>query len=160
VSIVAEAMTDGFGFGEDDWRLVVVAPTVAGLIVAAAQRGGLIREAVSISEASRDAAQAATSRLVREVARAAPTAQRPRFRSAADLRVRGLGWLEAACRVVERTVPATEAYEYARFVLEVAERAAAAHRENERSVSDAEAATLAAIRRALGLGEPRAPERG
>ena len=50
-------MTTKADFTEEEWKLVLEGPTSAGMIVITAQRGGTIRETVSMAKAYAEARQ-------------------------------------------------------------------------------------------------------
>ena len=73
-----------------------------------------------------------------------------RYHSAAELRDNGLNHLRDAVALLETKATAGELDDYQRFVLTLAGKVAAAHREEGQSVSPAEAEAIKEIATALG----------
>ena len=144
-------MTGKADFTEEEWTLVLEGPPAAGLIVAAAQRGGTFREAFAISKAYVDARKEhGESELLDEIVSAKPKVDHTRYRSPEELREHGLGHLRDAMALLESKATAEECDDYWHFVLNVANKVAAAHREHGQSVSPAEATAIEQITAALG----------
>lgn len=154
-------MTSKADFNAEDWSVVVQAPPLAGMIVITAQRGGTIRETVSMAQAYAEAReQPGSGELLKQIASSSPDMQQSRFGSAEELRERGLQRLRDAVSLLERDATAEELDEYKRFVLSLAEKAANAHREGGfmgvggKAVSENEQAALDEIAATLGVQRP------
>jgi hypothetical protein len=150
-------MTGKPDFTEQEWDQVLSAPATAGLVVATAQRGGTFREAFSIAKAYTEARQRhGDSELLDAIVSAKPEMDRTRHHSLEELQQEGLQKIRDAVALVERKATPTEADEYRRFVVDLAERVAEAHREGilgltgER-VSEAEREAIAKIKEAAGI---------
>jgi hypothetical protein len=144
-------MTSSAAFSPDEWKAVLEGPTSAGMIVVTAARGGMIRESIAMSKAYVDArAQHGESELLDDIVAAKPETDHTRYHSAAEVRENGLKHLRDAVALLETKATAEELDEYRRFVLALAGKVAAAHKEEGQSVSPAEAEAIQQIAAALG----------
>jgi len=140
-------------FSEQEWELVIEGPPTAGMMVVTAQRGGTFRESLAIGKAYGEARkQHGASQLLDEILGTRPKVDHSRFHSADELKQHGLARLQEAVALLESKAEAQEVDDYRRFVLAVAERAAAAHREDGVEVSETERTAIEEIRTALGAG--------
>jgi len=150
-------MTTKDAFTPDEWTAVLQGPTGAGMYVVMAARGGMFRETVAMSKAYAEArAQHGESELLDEIVAARPSSDRTRFHSPEELRDTVLERLRAAVALLEGKATPEEVDGYRRFVLALAERVAAAHREDDGTVSPAEAEAIRQIAGALGPTAPQA----
>jgi hypothetical protein len=146
-------MTARADFTEEEWELVLEGPTTAGMLVLMADRGGSIRESFSIASAYAEARkQHGESELLDEVVSTKPKVDRTRHSSLDELREHGLGDLRQVVQLLEAKATPDELDDYRRFTVGLAESVAAAHREGDQQVSDAERAMLNEIEAALGIG--------
>lgn len=147
-------MTTAADFTPQEWELVLQGPPSAGLIVITAQRGGTLRETVSMAKAYAEARQHhGQSELLDEIVAAKPEIDHTRYGSPEELKERCLGHLRDAAALLEGKAASQEIEEYKGFIMNLADKVARAHGEGPRGagpVSDAEAASIAAIREALG----------
>ena len=144
-------MTTKAAFSPEEWKVVLEGPPSAGLIVITAARGGMFRETIAMSKAYAEArTQHGESELLDEIVAAKPEADHTRYRSAGELRENGLQHLRDAVALLESKATAEELDDYRHFVLTLANKVAAAHREEGQSVSPAEAAAIQQIAAALG----------
>jgi len=144
-------MTGKADFTPDEWKLVLEAPPSAGLIVVTAQKGGTFRETVAIAKAYAEARQEhGESELLDEVAAAKPERDPTHYHSPEELKQGGLKNLRDAIALLEMKATPNEVGDYRRFIVTLAEKVAAAHREHGRSISDAEQQAIAEITTALG----------
>ena len=144
-------MTTKAAFSPEEWKVVLEGPPTAGMIVITAARGGMFRETVAMSKAYAEAhAQHGGSELLDEIVAAKPEVDHTRYHSAEELRDSGLGHLRDAVALLESKATAEERGDYQRFVLTLADKVAAAHREHGQSVSPAEAEAIEQITAALG----------
>jgi hypothetical protein len=90
------------------------------------------------------------SELLDEIVSAKPKVDHTRYHSPEELRDGGLGHLRDAMALLESKATAEERDEYRRFVISLANKVAAAHREHGQAVSPAEAAAIQQITEALG----------
>jgi hypothetical protein len=144
-------MTSSAAFSPDEWKVVLEGPTSAGMIVVTAARGGMIRESIAMSKAYVEArAQHGDSELLDDIVAAKPETDHTRYHSPGELREHGLKHLRDAAALLESKATAEELDEYRRFVLALASKVAAAHKEEGQSVSPAEAEAIQQITAALG----------
>ena len=126
-------------------------PAGCGLIVITAAHGGTFRETFAMSKAYAEArTEHGDSELLDEIVSAKPKADHTRYHSADELRDSGLGHLRDAMALLESKATAGERDDYRRFVLSLANKVAAAHREHGQSVSPEETAAIEQITEALG----------
>lgn len=144
-------MTTKAAFSPEEWKVVLEGPPAAGLIVITAARGGTFRETIAMSKAYAEArAEHGDSELLDEIVAAKPQADHTRYHSAEELRDNGLRHLRDAVALVDSKAAPQERHDYRRFVLTLAGKVAAAHREGGQSVSPAEAEAIQQITAALG----------
>ena len=144
-------MTGKSDFTEEEWKTVLEGPPSAGLIVAAASRGGTFKESFAIAKAYVEARnEHGQSELLDEIEAAKPQVDHERFHSFEELKSAGLQQLRDAIAVLEGKATAEDIDAYRRFVLSVADRVAKAHREDGTDVSGPEHAAIGEITAALG----------
>jgi hypothetical protein len=151
-------MTTKTAFSADEWQLVLEGPPAAGLLVITASHGGTFRETIAMSKAYVEArAQHGDSELLDEIVAEKPRMERGKIHNPEDLRDEELCCLRDAAALVADKATVEERDDYRRFVLTVAKRVAAAHRERGKQVSPQEAQAIQDITTALG---PAVPEPG
>jgi hypothetical protein len=144
-------MTGKADFTEDEWKLLLEGPPSAGVIVVSAQRGGTFREAFAIGKAYTEARkQHGDSELLDEIVAAKPERDHTRYHSYDELKQAGLQHLRDAVALLEQKGTPAEVDEYRRFVLDLSQRVANAHREGGQQVSEAEQAAIDEISASLG----------
>ncbi len=144
-------MTTKAAFAPEEWKMVLEGPPTAGMIVITAAHGGMFRETIAMSKAYVEArSQHGESELLDEIVAAKPKVDHTRYHSADELRDDGLGHLRDAMALLENKATAEECDDYRRFVLTLANKVAAAHREHGQQVSPAEAEAIQQITDALG----------
>ena len=144
-------MTAKADFTDQEWRTVLEGPPSAGLIVATAGHGGTIRETFAIGKAYAEARKDhGASELLDEIVSAKPEVDHTRFRSYDELKQHGLQHLRDAVTVLERKATPQELDDYRHFVVGLAEKVAAAHREDGVAVSAPEQAAVQEISSSLG----------
>jgi hypothetical protein len=148
-------MTTQEAFSPEEWTTVLEGPTSAGLIVVTAARGGSMREMVAISKAYVAArSEHGASELLDAIVAAKPQADHTRYHSPEEMKQAGLQHVRDAVAVVERKTTPEELEDYRRFVLNLAQKAAEAHKEHGVRVSTAEAEALSEIAAAVGTTAP------
>jgi hypothetical protein len=123
-------MTSKTAFNADEWAVVTSAPSLAALMVIAADRGGTIRESLAAQRAFADALAKEPSELLKGVLTTPTTldpAERPRTPD--DLKAQAPETLRRAIGLLERLATDEEVVEYKRFVYGLAEAVARAHKE-------------------------------
>ena len=144
-------MTTKAAFSPEEWKVVLEGPPTAGMIVLTAAHGGTFRETIAMSKAYAEArAEHGESELLDEIVSAKPEIDHTRYHSAEELRDNGLGHLRNATALLESKATAEERDDYRHFVLALASKVTAAHREHGQSVSPVEAEAIQQITAALG----------
>ena len=143
-------MTTKSDFSNEEWHVILEAPPSAGLIVVTAQRGGTLRETIAIGKAYVEARQQhGESELLDEIVAAKPERDHTHYHSPEEFKEEGLQHLRDAVALLERKATPVEVDEYRRFIINLANKAAAAHREQGQAVSDSEQAAIGEITAAL-----------
>jgi hypothetical protein len=157
-------MTKKADFNAEEWSTVVEAPLLAGLRVVAADRGGTIRESLAMGQVYTQARQQhGESELLDDLASSPPAMNQERLRAAGDLGTASTAVLREAVAILEQKASPEEVEAYKRFVLNVAEAAAKAHKEGGfigiggKQVSDNEQAALDEIAATLGTAADAGP---
>jgi hypothetical protein len=146
-------MTTKAAFSPSEWQLVLEGPPTAGMLVITASHGGMFRETVAMSKAYVEArAQHGESELLDEIVAEKPRLERGKVHNPEELRDQGLDCLRDVTTLLEHKATVEERDDYRRFVLAVANKVAAAHREEGRQVSPAEEQAIQDITTALGMG--------
>ena len=144
-------MTTKAAFSPEEWKTVLQGPPTAGMIVVTAARGGTIRETIAMAGAYTDARREhGDSELLDEIVAARPKLEHNRYHSPEELKEHGLAQLREAASLVEKTATAEELNDYRNFVVTLAGKVAAAHREHGERVSPAEATAIQDITTAVG----------
>ena len=144
-------MTNKAAFSPEEWNVVLEGPPAAGLIVITAAHGGTFRETFAMSKAYAEArGEHGESELLDEIVSAKPKVDHTRYHSPEELRDHGLENLRAAMALLGSKATAEERDDYRRFVIALANKVAAAHREHGQSVSPEEAAAIEQITEAVG----------
>lgn len=148
-------MTGKADFTQEEWQVVLEGPPSAGMIVVTAQRGGTFRETIAIAKAYVEARKKhGQSQLLDEIAAAKPEIDHTRYHSFEELKDDGLRHLRDAVELLERKSTAEELEDYRRFVLNLADEVANAHREGGENVSPAERAAIDEIAASVGAAAP------
>ena len=145
-------MTTKAAFSPREWELVLEGPPTAGLLVITASHGGTFRETIAMSKAYAEArAEHGESELLDEIVAEKPRIERGgKVHNPEELRDQGLDCLTDVTALLEDKASADERDDYRRFVLTVASKVAAAHREGGKQVSPAEEQAIRDITTALG----------
>jgi hypothetical protein len=124
------------------------------MMVLLAQRGGTFRETIAMGKAYAEARrQHGTSELVDEIVAAKPEVDHTRYHSPEEFNEHALGAVRDAVARLDEKATEQERADYKRFVIDLAETVANAHREGGHgadAVSDAERVAIDSIRVALG----------
>ncbi len=144
-------MTGKSAFTEEEWQTVLEGPPVAGLLVLTAQRGGSFRESFAVAKAYAEARQQhGESELLDEIVSAKPEIDRHKYGSPEKLQQEGPKQLSDAVAVLQSKATPEEVEDYRSFVLSLAKRVAAAHKEHGEPVSPPEQSTIDQIEASLG----------
>ena len=143
-------MTTKSDFSAEEWQLILEAPPSAGMIVVTAQRGGLFRETIAMAKAYTEARQQhGESELLDEIVSAKPERDHTRYHSQEELKQHALQHLRDSVALLERKATPVEVEQYRQFIVNLAHKVAAAHREDGQDVSESEQAAIDEITAAL-----------
>jgi hypothetical protein len=138
-------------FTEQEWERVLSGPPMAGVIVAMADEGGMMRETFAISKAYGEARkQHGKSELLDEIVTAKPERDHTRFHSYDELKRHGEQLLRDAVATLAGKATADEVDDYRQFVLTLARKTAERHKEHGAQISAAEQKALDDLAVALG----------
>ena len=143
-------MTTKAAFLPEEWKVVLEGPPSAGIIVVTAARRGMFRKSIAMSKAYVEARAARQSELLDEWWRPSPRWTTRHTAPAEELTDNGLQHLRDAVALLEKKATTEGLNGCRRFVLTLASKVAAAHREGAQSVSAAEAGAIQQIAAALG----------
>jgi len=141
-------MTGKADFAPEEWKLLREAPPAVGMIVLTAQGGGTFRETWALAKTYAESRkQQGESELLDALVAEKP--ETTRYHSPQELEEQGLARLRDAVALLEQKATPEEVEGYKRFVLNVADRVAEAHKEGSEPVSDAERAAIEKVAAAL-----------
>ncbi len=120
-------MTSKSEFNAEEWSQVVEAPALAAARVITAERGGTLRESLSLGRVYAEARQGADSGLLHEVVSSPPQIDPQRAQEL--MGPSGLERVRQTVELVEAKATPEETQQYRDFVSRVAETAARAHKE-------------------------------
>ncbi len=150
-------MTKKADFNAEEWSTLVEAPLLSGMRVIAADRGGTLRESVAMGKVYAQARQQhGQSELLDDLVVSPPGVDQERVRAAGDLGQTSTERLREAIAILEQKASPEEAEAYKRFVMDMAEAAAKAHKEGGfigiggKQVSESEQAALDELATTLG----------
>jgi hypothetical protein len=143
-------MTSKSDFTADEWRLILETPPTAGMIVVTAQRGGSFRETIAMAKAYAEARKEhGKSQLLDEIVAAKPERDHTHFHSYDELKQQGLQHLRDSVALLDTKAKPDEVDEYRRFIVTLAKKVAAAHREHGQDVSESEQRAIQDVTDAL-----------
>jgi hypothetical protein len=143
-------MTSKTDFTPEEWHLILEAPPSAGMIVVTAQRGGSFRETIAMAKAYAEARQEhGKSELLDDIVAAKPERDHTHYHSFDELKQQGLQHLHDSVGLLKTKASPEEIEEYRRFIVTLAQKVAAAHREHGQDVSEAEQTAINDIEGAL-----------
>jgi hypothetical protein len=123
-------VTSKADFNAEEWTTVVEGPVLAGLRVVAAHRGGNIRESIAVAKVYAAARQAqGESEFLDALVSSPPAVDAQRVKEGGDIASVSSERLRDALRILREKATPEELDQYKRFVMEVAEAAAKAHKE-------------------------------
>ena len=144
-------MTGKSAFTEEEWEAVQEGPPIAGMLVVTAESGGTFRESFALAKAYAEARQQhGESELLDEIVSQKPQFDRHKYGSQEQLQQGGLDRLREAVSLLESKGTPEDVDAYRGFVLALAQRVAAAHKEHGQSVSPNEQAAIDAVATSLG----------
>ena len=122
-------MTAKAEFNAEEWATVVEAPVLAGLRVVKANRGGTIRESLAIGKVYAEARRGqGESELLDELVASPPSIDPKRVQAQGDIATASQERLNEALRILHEKA-SDDVQAYKKFVLDVAQAAAEAHKE-------------------------------
>jgi hypothetical protein len=143
-------MTGKSNFTDEEWDVLREGPSVAGMIVVTADKGGTFRETFAMAKAYGEARQQhGDSELLDELVAAGPK-RGSRFHSSEELREQGLQRLRDAAALLTRKATPEDLGGYRAFVMTLANHVADAHREHGEQVSERERAAIGDIAASIG----------
>jgi hypothetical protein len=148
-------MTAKADFNAEEWEQLLEAPPSAGLVVVASDRGGSIKESISMAKAYAEAReQHGESELLDQIVSAKPEMDRSKHGSVEEMKQHCLENVRNAIELLKAKATPEEVEDYRKFVLGLAQRVAEARKEgfmglSGERVSDAEKAALTEIEAAL-----------
>jgi hypothetical protein len=140
-------MTEKAAFNAEEWSTVVEAPALVALRVVAADRGGTIRESLSLGRAYAEA-RSDGSGLFGEIVSSAPQVDPSELKDPGALPQRAESAVREALALLEQKATPEEVEAYRDFLLKVAETVARAHKEGGflgiggKEISESEQAAL------------------
>lgn len=141
-------MTGKSDFTQEEWDLVREGPPAAGMVVLTAEHGGTFRETWALAKTYTEARKEhGESELLDALVDEKPETNR--YSSPQELEEVGLGRLSEAVTLLRQRATPEEVAGYKRFVLDVAERVAEAHKEQGGQVSAAEREAIEKIAASL-----------
>jgi hypothetical protein len=141
-------MTDKAAFTEEEWELVREGPPTAGLVALSAEKGGSFRETWALAKFYAEARKEhGESELLDALVAEKPDVKR--YSSSEELESKGLGRLTEAVALLEQKATTGEVAGYRKFVMDVAEQVAEAHKEGGQEVSEGERAAIEKIAASL-----------
>lgn len=149
-------MTRKAEFNAVEWSTVTAAPALAAIAVAAADRGGTLREGLSMARAYQEARRDAHTELIEEVLASPPGVPSTPPADAEQLRERAVTAVRSASDLLREKGTSADLREYGDFVVAVCEAVARAHKEGgvlgfgAKEISEAEQAAMDKVAEALG----------
>jgi len=141
-------MTDKAAFTEEEWERVREGPPTAGLVALSAEKGGSFRETWALAKFYAEARKEhGESELLDALVAEKPNVKR--YSSSDELESKGLGRLTEAVALLEQKATTGEVAGYRKFVMDVAEQVAEAHKEGGQEVSEGERAAIEKIAASL-----------
>ena len=141
-------MTDKAAFTEEEWELVREGPPTAGMVALTAEKGGTFRETWALAKFYAEARKEhGESELLDALVAEKPDVKR--YSSSEELESKGLGRLTEAVALLEEKATTGEVAGYRKFVMDVAEQVAEAHKEGGQEVSEGERAAIEKIAASL-----------
>jgi hypothetical protein len=141
-------MTGKADFTSEEWDLIREGPPTAGMVALTADKGGTFRETWALAKAYTEARKEhGESELLDTLVAEKPDVKR--YSSPQELDDVGLSRLTEAVNLLGQKANNAEVAAYKKFVMQVAEGVAEAHKEHGAEVSDAERAAIEKIASAL-----------
>jgi hypothetical protein len=144
-------MTGKSAFTDEEWQAILEGPPIAGLLVVTAEHGGSFRESFALAKAYAEArGQHGQSELLDEIVAQKPKVDHHRYGTPEALQGDGMERLREAAGAIQAKGTPEDLAAYQRFVLDLAQRVAAAHKEHGQPVSQSEQQAVDTIAATLG----------
>jgi len=144
-------MTGKSAFTDEEWQAILEGPPIAGLLVVTAEHGGSFRESFALAKAYAEArGQHGQSELLDEIVAQKPKVDHHRYGTPEALQGDGMARLHEAAAAIQAKGTPEDLAAYQRFVLDLAQRVAAAHKEHGEPVSPSEQEAVDTIAATLG----------
>jgi hypothetical protein len=143
-------MTGKDAFTDEEWKAISEGPATAGMLVLTAEHGGTFRETFALAKGYVEAReQQGTSEVLDAIVSEHPQFDRHRFGSEQALQTEGVDQLREAASALQAKGTPEDVQAYRAFVIALAQRVAAAHKEGDVAVSPAEQQAIDQISAAL-----------
>jgi hypothetical protein len=154
-------MTQKADFNAEEWSLILEAGPTAAMIVIRSNKGGTIRESLSIGKSyAAEQQNADSTELLAAIVADRPELDTKRYTDPSDVETVGMQRVRGAVDTVEQKGTTLEVEDFKRFLYAVARHAAEAHKEGGflgiggTRVSEAEAEALQRLADAIGYQAP------
>jgi len=154
-------MTRKADFDAEEWSTLLQGPPIAGMLVASVERGGTIREGISMARVYDETRRRdRDNELLDEIVGSRPELDPRGYRTPEELREKGLARLREAVGILEQKATSEEVDAYKRFIIDLADTVARAHKEGgfmrfgRVEVSERESAVLDELASMLGVERP------
>ena len=143
-------------FNAEEWAAVTAAPALAATAVAAADRGGTLREGLSMARTYQEARQSEHSELLEAILKSPPGASAAQRTTPEELRRSAVDAVRRASDLLRDKASDRELREFGDFVIAVCDAVARAHKEGSvlgfggKEISDNEQDVLDEVATALG----------
>ena len=144
-------MTGKADFTEEEWDLVRLAPTTAGMVIVTADKGGMFKETFAMAKAYSEAHKApGSSQLLDELVTSGPKRPHDHPHSFEELKQHALKTLGDALALVDSKAGPEEGEAYRGFIRGLMDRVARRHEEDGQQISPKEQAAIDEISGVLG----------
>lgn len=154
-------MTQKAEFNAEEWSLILEAGPTAAMIVLAADKGGAIRESLSVGKSyAAEQRNDGQTELLAAIVADRPSLDLKRYEDPSELATVGMQRVRGAVDTLEAKATPPEVEDFKRFVYDVARNAAEAHKEGGflgiggTKVSESEAEALQRLADAIGYAAP------
>lgn len=154
-------MTQKAEFNAEEWSLILEAGPTAAMIVLAANKGGTIRESLSVGKSyAAEQRNDGQTELLAAIVADRPSLDLKRYEDPSELATVGVQRVRGAVDTLEAKATPAEVEDFKRFVYDVARNAAEAHKEGGflgiggTKVSESEAEALQRLADAIGYAAP------
>jgi hypothetical protein len=154
-------MTQKAEFSAEEWSLILEAAPTAAMIIVASNKGGSIRESLSVGKSYKAEQQNADqTELLAAIVADRPQLDPKRYSTPDELQTAGLQRVRGAVDTVEAKATTVELGDFRRFIYDVARNTAEAHKEGGflgiggTKISESEAEALQRLADTIGYQAP------